>query len=204
MGGWPGFYHGAHVAEASLEASGKHCDAAFNCYTMQCGKTTHSFMHHMDIQESPNPLADHASVDIPVTMPFGPTPWVDLHSLMCNACSLKLAAKSAPAKLLSDSDRRLSVRALTNNLFTNCTTLRYESMWTRQGRVYLLRSRKSVLGEYRYQYSCYFCFVITLCIYIFSLSMFVFLWVCVIRPAQLVFFNVLSINPPSEVSRFPT
>ena len=54
----------------------------------------------------------------------------------------------------------------------------------------LLRSRKSVLGLYRYQYSCYFCFV--------------FLCVCVIRPAQLVFFNVLSINPPGEVSRFPT
>ena len=35
-------------------------------------------------------------------------------------------------------DRRLSMRALTNNLFTNCMTLWYESMWTRQGRVYLL------------------------------------------------------------------
>ena len=34
--------------------------------------------------------------------------------------------------------------------------------------------------------------------------MFVFLWVCVIRPAQSVFFNVLNINPPGEVSRYPT
>ena len=36
-------------------------------------------------------------------MPSGLMTSVDLHSLMCNACSLKLAAKSAPVKLLSDS-----------------------------------------------------------------------------------------------------
>ena len=48
-------------------------------------------------------------------------------------------------------------------------------------------SRKSVLGVYWYQYSCYFCFV--------------FLCVCVIRLAQLVFFNVLKYNAHGEVSR---
>ena len=42
--------------------------------------------------------------------------------------------------------RRLSVRALTNKLFTNCTTLQYESMWTRQGRVYLLTEIAMYIG----------------------------------------------------------
>ena len=93
----------AHVAVASLEASGKHCDATLNCCSMQCSETTHSFLHHLDFQEKSNPLTGLANVDMPTMMPSGLMTSVDLHSLMCNECSLKLATKSAPVKLLSDS-----------------------------------------------------------------------------------------------------
>ena len=46
----------AHLAEASLEATGKQCDAASNCCTMQCSENTHSLMHNLDLQERPSVL----------------------------------------------------------------------------------------------------------------------------------------------------
>ena len=49
-------------------------------------------------------------------------------------------------------DRRLSVRALTNNHFTNCMTLQYESMWTIQVQVYLRAYESLYSMVYRYQY----------------------------------------------------
>ena len=44
------------------------------------------------------------------------------------------------------------MRALTNNLFTNCTTLQYESMWTIQVRVYLRTYESLYSMVYRFQY----------------------------------------------------
>ena len=96
-------------------------------------------------------------------------------------------------------------------VLTNCTTLRYESMWTRQGRVYLLtywdhESQYSVL--YRYQYLA--TSVLWLHYEYFSVqtSSLISFNACFslgrmsLDFTLLKFFPVINTNPLSEASRF--
>ena len=96
-------------------------------------------------------------------------------------------------------DRSLSVRALTNNLFTNCRTLQYESMWTRRERVYLL-----TYWDHESQYLVYISINILATSvlwlhyeYILSLSQCLYFFGCVSLDLPNWFSSMyLNINPP--------